>query len=237
MPSSRQASRIVAPSGTRDRLRRRRQLDHPRRRAAARVTRAPSRGRVELRDRRLDRARARSGRDRRSTRRACTGRPRRSAQLGSTPPSGWPRAGAQRLLLADRADPAGHALPARLVAEEGGDPQEEPGMSTVSSKTMTTPEPSVAPTARVPSKVSGTSSSSGADEAPAAPPSRTACSGRPPGPRPPARAARAASSPNGTSYTPGRSTAPETQNSFVPVEPSVPIAANAAPRRGRCPGR
>ena len=35
--------------------------------------------------------------------------------------------------------------------------------------------------------------------------------------------------PNSTSYTPGRSTAPERQNSFVPVDPSVPRAANAAP--------
>ena len=46
---------------------------------------------------------------------------------------------------------------------------------------MTTPEPSVAPVARVPSKVSGTSSSSGVTNAPAAPPSRTACSVAPAG--------------------------------------------------------
>ena len=47
-------------------------------------------------------------------------------------------------------------------------------MSTVSSKTMTTPEPSDAPMARVPSKVSGMSSSSGPTNMPAAPPSSTA---------------------------------------------------------------
>ena len=44
---------------------------------------------------------------------------------------------------------------------------------------MTTPEPSVAPAARVPSNVSGMSSSSGRTNAPAAPPSSTACSDRP----------------------------------------------------------
>ena len=52
--------------------------------------------------------------------------------------------------------------------------------STVSSKTMTTPEPSVAPAARVASKVSARSSSSGPTKTPAAPPRSTACSGRPP---------------------------------------------------------
>ena len=40
---------------------------------------------------------------------------------------------------------------------------------------MTTPEPSVAPIARVPSKVSGMSSSCGQTKVPAAPPSKTAC--------------------------------------------------------------
>ena len=39
------------------------------------------------------------------------------------------------------------------------------GRSTVSSKTRTTPEPSVVPASRAPSKVSGRSSSSGRDEA------------------------------------------------------------------------
>ena len=35
--------------------------------------------------------------------------------------------------------------------------------------------------------------------------------------------------PKGTSYTPGRTTRPETQNSLVPVELSVPVAAYAGP--------
>ena len=47
--------------------------------------------------------------------------------------------------------------------------------STVSSNGITTAEPSVAPAARVPSKVSGMSSWSGPTKAPAAPPSSTAC--------------------------------------------------------------
>ena len=46
--------------------------------------------------------------------------------------------------------------------------------SAVSSNTMTTPEPSVAAAARVPSNVSGVSSRSGPTNAPAAPPSSTA---------------------------------------------------------------
>src|SRR5438552_1838783 len=50
-----------------------------------------------------------------------------------------------------------------------------PFMSAVSSNTMTAPEPSVAPMARVPSKVSGTSSCAAVTNEPAAPPSRTAC--------------------------------------------------------------
>ena len=51
---------------------------------------------------------------------------------------------------------------------------------------MMTPEPSVAPIARVPSNVSGVSSSAGETKAPAAPPSSTACR-RPLPPTPPAR--------------------------------------------------
>ena len=55
------------------------------------------------------------------------------------------------------------------------------GRSAVSSNTITTPEPSVAPAARVPSNVSGVSSRSGPTNAPAAPPSRIAWIARPPG--------------------------------------------------------
>ena len=53
-----------------------------------------------------------------------------------------------------------------------------PTMSAVSSKTMTTPEPRVAPIARVASNVSGVSSASGPTKTPAAPPSRTAFGAR-----------------------------------------------------------
>ncbi len=59
--------------------------------------------------------------------------------------------------------------------------------STVSSSTITTPEPRVGPAARVPSNVSGTSRSAGPTNPPAAPPSSTAWSGRPPA-TPPASA-------------------------------------------------
>ena len=65
--------------------------------------------------------------------------------------------------------------------------------STVSSTTMTTPEPSVVPAARVSSCVSGMSSSSGRTNVPAAPPSSTACSVRPAPARRPSRSAPAAS--------------------------------------------
>src|SRR6185436_9748622 len=61
-----------------------------------------------------------------------------------------------------------------------------PTRSAVSSKTITTPEPSVAPIARVASNVSGTSSASGPTKTPAAPPSSTAFSSRPAA-TPPAR--------------------------------------------------
>src|SRR5438093_10072432 len=94
-----------------------------------------------------------------------------------------------------------------------------------SSYTITTPEPSVTPAARVSSNVRGRSSWSGPTNAPAAPPSNTAFGGR--------ASARSSSSrsvvPNGTSYKPGRETCPETQKSRVPVESLVPVSANAAP--------
>ena len=97
---------------------------------------------------------------------------------------------------------------------------------------MITPEPSVAPAARVASKVSGRSSGSGPTNTPAAPPSRMArmASGPRPSLTPPASSMRSRSvAPNSTSYVPGRATWPDRQNSFGPVEPSVPIAAYAAP--------
>src|SRR5215471_6014695 len=101
--------------------------------------------------------------------------------------------------------------------------------STESSNSITTPEPSVAPMDRVPSNVSGVSSSFGETKLPAAPPSRTACK-RPVPPTPPAISMMSRIvGPNGVSYTPGRTTWPETQNSRYPEEIDVPIRAYAAP--------
>jgi hypothetical protein len=96
---------------------------------------------------------------------------------------------------------------------------------TVSSKTITTPEPSVTPAARESSKVRGRSSSSAVTNDPAAPPRRMAFSGRPPR-TPPARSSNARRVvPKGTSYRPGLVTQPDRQNRRGPVEPSVPISA------------
>ena len=98
--------------------------------------------------------------------------------------------------------------------------------STVSSRTMTTPDPSVAPAAGAPSKVRGKSRPSGATKAPAAPPSSTARRTALAGSQPPASSISSARvAPKGTSYTPGCRTGPDTANSLVPVERSVPTAA------------
>src|SRR5581483_4729976 len=88
-----------------------------------------------------------------------------------------------------------------------------------------TPEPSVTPAARASSIVSRRSSASGPTNAPAAPPSSTAFGGADPASSSSSRSVE----PNGSSYSPGRSTQPETQKRRVPVEPSVPTSANAAP--------
>src|SRR5207248_4500478 len=77
------------------------------------------------------------------------------------------------LLLALGADAAGHALPAGLVAKEPRDPKEDLPHVRGVVEDMTAPEPSVAPIARVPSKLKGTSSWSGVMKDPAAAPSRT----------------------------------------------------------------
>jgi hypothetical protein len=70
------------------------------------------------------------------------------------------------------------------------------GSGTVPSKAGTTPDPRVVPASRVPSKVSGTSSSSGRTKPPAAPPSSTARSPS----RTPARPSSSPSvAPNGSS--------------------------------------
>ena len=105
------------------------------------------------------------------------------------------------------------------------------GKSADVSRASTTPDPSVAPISRVPSRVSGTSSWSGDTKPPAAPPSSTARSS----PRTPPASTSSSRSvvPKSTSYTPGVGTAPATQNSFVPVERPAPIEANAGPPTAR----
>src|SRR5947209_5755908 len=97
--------------------------------------------------------------------------------------------------------------------------------SDCSSYTITTPEPSVTPAARVSSYVSGRSSSSGPTNAPAAPPSSTAFGAA----EPASSSSERSVAPNGSSYRPGRSTQPETQNRRVPVDASVPTDANSSP--------
>jgi hypothetical protein len=107
-----------------------------------------------------------------------------SARSASSSLARRPRRGGEpreQLLLADGPDAARDALAARLVAEERAIRRSVPTMSAVSSKTITTPEPSVAPIARVASNVSGVSSASGPTKTPAAPPSRTAGCARSPG--------------------------------------------------------
>ena len=129
-PELRQASRIVAPSGRAtarpstlsSTIRRCRsaQLALPCQRLGGSVEDA------QLADRRLDGGSRRSARARRSTRRACLAELAEQRQLRSTPPSGAPRdEPRERLLLAHGSHPAGHALAARLVAEEGGDALEQ----------------------------------------------------------------------------------------------------------------
>ena len=83
----------------------------------------------------------------------------------------------ERLLLADRPDPARRALAARLVAEEGRDPHQHLARGRRSRRTRR-PRPSRASRSRraTSSKVSGRSRSSGPTNTPAAPPSSTACS-------------------------------------------------------------
>ena len=148
-----------------------------------------------------------------------------SASSSCALPRGAPgQQAGERLLLAHGADPARHALPAGLVAEEGGDAHAAGARGRrVSSKRRTTPEPSVAPSSRASSKVRRRSSSSGVTNPPAAPPSSTAWSGRRRRRRRRARAARAAWCRTAPRRCPGRSTAPETQNSLGPVDFSVPI--------------
>ena len=117
-----------------------------------------------------------SGRGRRSRRRASPGRSRGAARA--------PRRAAGRVEpAASRASSSSwRTLPTRHGTHWPHDSSRKnwairrsvPTRSAVSSNTMTTPEPRVAPIARVPSNVSGVSSASGPTKTPAAPPSRIA---------------------------------------------------------------
>src|SRR5688572_7150796 len=96
-------------------------------------------------------------------------------------------------------------------------------MSRVSSKTMTTPDPSGKPEARKSSNVIFTSKCSDVANAPAAPPNKTDFKLFPFA-TPPAISINSRNvTPNGTSYKPGWVTSPETQNNFGPGDFSVPI--------------
>ena len=117
-----------------------------------------------------------SGRGRRSRRRASPGRPRAAARSpSSADPFGRPATSRARS-SSWRTVPTrqGTHWPHDSSRKNAAIRRRAPTRSAVSSKTMTTPEPSVAPIARVPSKVSGMSSASGPTNTPAAPPSRIA---------------------------------------------------------------
>ena len=144
-----------------------------------------------------------------------------SARSAATEPWGWPRT--SRVISSSwRTVPTRHGTHwPQLSSRKNCAMRASTGpIGTVRSSTSTTPEPSVAPAARVSSKVSGSSRSAAPTNVPAAPPSSTAA-----GSSAPARSSSARSvTPNGSSYRPGRATLPLTQNSRVPGEPAVPSA-------------
>src|SRR6185437_16769686 len=73
------------------------------------------------------------------------------------------------------------------------------------------------------------SRASGPTNTPAAPPSRTACSGRPPATPPAPEITSRSVTPKSYSYRPGTATQPDRQNRRVPVDPAVPTEAYAGP--------
>ena len=122
---------------------------------------------------------------------------------------------AQRLLLAHRADPAGHALPARLVAEERGDAAQRcrsGRRSVVEGQHHAGPERG-ARSRGCPRRSAARRARRAATKAPAAPPSSTAAqlAAHPAGQR---RAARAGWCRTAPRRRRGRARAPETQNSL-----------------------
>ena len=154
-----------------------------------------------------------------------------SASSPSTPPARLSRdETGQRLLLAHRADPARDALAARLVAEERGDAHQEPrqvdGLVEHEHDPRAERRPGRARALERQRHVEVVRArGSLRPHRRAAPPGAPARRGR----RRRGRARRASVAPKRTSYVPGRSTCPETQRSFVPVEPSVPVPANDGP--------
>src|ERR1700751_3669212 len=69
----------------------------------------------------------------------------------------------------------------------------------------------------------------GPTNTPAAPPSRTACKGRPPATPPAPSMTSRSVTPKSYSYRPGTATQPDRQNNRVPVDAGVPTDANAGP--------
>ncbi len=106
----------------------------------------------------------------------------------------------------------------------------------MSSNTITTPDPSVRPAARDVLEGQPDVERLRPDEHPGGAAEQHRLQ------RPPARHAAGGSitsrsvRPNANSYSPGRATWPDRQNSRVPVEAAVPVAAHAAPPRTRMSG-
>src|SRR3990172_5643436 len=98
-----------------------------------------------------------------------------------------------------------------------------------SSMTTMPPAPGDAPLSSSPPGTSGTSIPPGGSNVPDGPPHRTARISLP-GTGPPAHTSITWRSavPNGTSYTPGARTAPDTHTSFVPGNSGVPHPPNAS---------
>src|SRR5262249_28584817 len=93
-----------------------------------------------------------------------------------------------------------------------------------------------APSGGVPPNVRGFASSGGKTNLPGAPPSKPAGSFPLPATPPASSISSRKVVPMATSYTPGCAMCPQRQNSLVPDESSVPVAANVAPPSRRIQG-
>ena len=136
----------------------------------------------------------------------------------------------ERLLLADGADAARHALPAALVAEEAGDAHEQRAQvdGVVERQDHARAE-------RRADRPRAFERERSVERLRADEPARDAAEEHRLQTAGAADAAREiddlarASARTRTSYTPGRPTWPDTQNSFVPVDVPEPVRANASP--------